>query len=38
MFFPIQQQPWHSSMMSVKGLNLSDECAAECAHMCPQEE
>ena len=22
--------------MTDKGLNLSDECAAECVHMCPQ--
>ena len=24
--------------MADKGLNLSDECAAECVHLCPQEE
>ena len=24
--------------MSDKGLNLFDECAAECVHLCPQEE
>ena len=36
-FFPIQQQPWHSNMMSDKGLNLFDECAAECVHLCLQE-
>ena len=25
-------------MISDKGLNLFDECAAECVHLCPQEE
>ena len=25
-------------MMSDKGLNFFDECAAECVHLCPQEE
>ena len=24
--------------MSKKGLNLFDECAAECVHLCPREE
>ena len=24
--------------MSDKGLNFFDECAAECVHLCPQEE
>ena len=24
--------------MAEKGLNLFDECAAECVHMCPQKE
>ena len=24
--------------MAVKGLNLFNECAAECVHLCPQEE
>ena len=24
--------------MAEKGLNLFDECAAECVHLCPQEE
>ena len=37
-FFPVQQQPWYSNMMSDKVLNLFDECTAECVHLCPQEE
>ena len=32
-FFPIQQQPWDSNMMSTKGLNLLDECAAKYVHL-----
>ena len=35
-FFPIQQQPWHSNVCK-KGLNLFDECAAKCVHLCIQE-
>ena len=37
-FFPTQQQPWHSNMMSGKDLNLFDECPAEYVHLCTQEE
>ena len=29
-FFPIQRYIWHSDIMVDKGLNLFDECAAEC--------
>ena len=37
-FFPIQQEPWHSNIMADKGLKLFHECAAECVYMCTQEE
>ena len=37
-FFPTQQQPWHSNMMSGKDLNLFYECPAEYVHLCTQEE
>ena len=30
-FFPIQHRPCHNNIVSKKGLNLFDECAAECA-------
>ena len=33
LLFPIQQQPWHSNIMANKGLNLFDECDAECVHL-----
>ena len=29
---------WHSNIMSNNGLNLIDQCAAECVHLCPPEE
>ena len=32
-FFPLHQQPWHSHMMSDKGLNIFYECPAECVHL-----
>ena len=30
--------PMHTTMMSDKGFNLFDECAARCVHLFPQEE
>ena len=30
-----KQQSWHSNIISDNGLNLFDECAAECVHLCP---
>ena len=38
MYFPIQQWPCHSNIETGKGLNLFDDCAAECVYLCPQEE
>ena len=38
MFFPIQQWTCHDNIGADKGLNLFDECAAECVHLCLQEE
>ena len=35
-FFPIHH--WHGHLMSDKGLNLFDECAAECVRLCYREE
>ena len=37
-FFPIQQWTCHNNIVVDKGLNLFDECAAECIYLCPQEE
>ena len=37
-FFPIQQWSCHNNIVADKGLNLFDECAAECVHLCHQEE
>ena len=28
----------HNNIVTDKGLNLFDDCAAECVHLCPQEE
>ena len=36
-FFPSQNESWHSNIMADKGLKLFDECAAEYVHPCPQE-
>ena len=38
MYFPIQQWPCHNNIETGKGLNLFDDCAAECVYLCPQEE
>ena len=35
-FFPIQQLPCYNDILNNKGLNLFDNCAAECVHLCPQ--
>ena len=37
-FFPIQQWPCHDNIVADKGLNLFDECTAECVYLYPQEE
>ena len=37
-FFPNQQRPCYKNIVEDKGLNLFDECAAECVHLCRQEE
>ena len=37
-YFPIQQWPCHDSIVTDKGLNLFDDCAAKCVYLCPQEE
>ena len=38
MYFAIQKWPCHNNIETCKGLNLFDDCAAECVYMCPQEE
>ena len=38
MNFAIQQWPCHNNIETGKGLNLFDDCAAECVYLCPQEE
>ena len=38
MYFSIQKWPCHNNIETGKGLNLFDDCAAECVYMCPQEE
>ena len=38
MYFPIQQWPCHNNIETGRGLNLFDDCAAECVYLCPQEE
>ena len=38
MYFAIQKWPCHNNIEIGKGLNLFDDCAAECVYMCPQEE
>ena len=37
-YFPIQQWPCYNNTVTDKGLNLFDDCAAECVYLCPQEE
>ena len=37
-FFPFQQWPCYNNIETDKGLNLFDDCATECVHLCPQEE
>ena len=37
-FFPIQQRSFHNNIKADKHLNLFDEYAAECVHLCPQKE
>ena len=37
-YFPIQQRPCHNNIETGKGLNLFDDCAAECVYLCSQEE
>ena len=37
-YFPIQQRPCHNNIVTDKGLNLFDDCAAEFVYLCPQEE
>ena len=38
MFYPVQQWPCYNNIVTDNGLNLFDECAAECVHLCPQKE
>ena len=38
MYFPIKQWPCHNNIETGKGLNLFDDCGAECIYLCPQEE
>ena len=38
MFFSIQQWPYHNNIVADKDSNLFDEYAAECVHLCLQEE
>ena len=37
-YFPIQQRPCHNNIVTDKGLNLFDDCAAEFVYLFPQEE
>ena len=37
-YFPIQQWPCRNNIVTGKGLNLFDDCAAECVYLFPQEE
>ena len=37
-YFPIQQRPCHNNIETGEGLNLFDDCAAECVYLCSQEE
>ena len=37
-YFLIQQWPWYNIILTDKGLNFFDDCAAECVYPCPQEE
>ena len=38
MYYPIQQWSCHNNIEAGKGLNLFDDCAAECVYLCHQEE
>ena len=38
MFFPIQQWSCHNNIVTDKALNLFDDCAADCVHLCPHAE
>ena len=37
-FFPIQHRSYHNNIVPNKDINIFDKCAAECVHLCPQEE
>ena len=37
-YFPIQQRPCHNNIETGEGLNIFDDCAAECVYLCSQEE
>ena len=37
-YFPIQQWPCHNDIVTDEGLNLFDDCGAECVYLCPQKE
>ena len=38
MHFPIQQWTCHNNIETGKGVNIFDDCAAECVYLCHQEE
>ena len=37
-FFSIQHRSYHNNIVPNKDINIFDKCAAECVHLCPQEE